>query len=774
MIRYKGYAFITIFGLSTGISVSLFIFLWVMDELSYDRFHKNADRIYRVMGNFTYSDGTIETGWGTPMKLGEALQTGIPEIEHTMRISWDQGLLLRFEEKAFYESGFYADSSLFSMFTFPLIEGDAKNPLPDNNSVAISEKLSRKYFGNEPGLGKIFRISQNKDLKVTAIFSDIPENSSLKFDFILPYSLWMKEHAAQDGWGNNNMQTFVSLKPGTSLEQANDKIKGIIKKNCSDCINEPFLFPYADLRLYSDFQNGKSSGGKIDYVMSFSLVAAIILCIACINFMNLATARSATRSREVGIRKVIGAQRSGLIIQFIGESLLLTFFALFIALAVVQVVLPFFNALVNKTIHLDFGNPLFLGGLIAILLFCGITAGAYPAFFLSSFKPTSVLKGGQAQSVLSGGKLRRILVITQFAVSAILISGSLVVYNQITYIRNKHLGFDKENIILLDQFGGALKNQEVYKNELLAHPQIKSVGLSGQNPFDVRNSTTDPIWAGKPEGANISFKVITCDQGYLPTLGIKVLQGRNFSDNYKQDSVNYLINEKAMHIMGLTTEDVIGSDLDMWNGKGKIIGLVKDFNNGNLRKEIEPLIFIYNPANTWRIFAKIEGDPASALAHAKIVQEKYDPGYPFEYDILDDKFNQQYRSEAMVGKLSSSFTVVAILISCLGLFGLAAFTAERRMKELGIRKVLGASAFGILRLLCSDFGKLVLAGLVIGSPISWYLASKYLSTYAFHTELSTGVFVAASACILLIALLTVVYQSTKAALANPVDSLRNE
>jgi putative ABC transport system permease protein len=772
LLRHKGYSFINVFGLTIGLATSIFIFLWVIDELSYDKFHKESGRIYRVMNNFTYTDGKIETGWATPMQLGETMQAEIPEIEYTLRMSWELGQLFRYEEKAFYETGYYADSTLFRIFSFPILYGDPNNPLPDISSIAISEKLAKKYMGSENPIGKVFR-SGDKDLKVTAVFADVPGNSTLRFDFILPYQVWEKERVEMQIWGNNNMQTFVRLKPEASFESANEKVNEIIEKKCTECISNPFLFPYGDLRLRTEFANGKSVGGRIDYVITFSLVAVIILLIACINFMNLATARSAIRSREVGIRKVVGAQRTGLIIQFIGESIVLSFIALVFALALVQIFLPFFNSLTSKSIYLNFKDPLLITGLSGITLMCGLMAGSYPAFFLSSFKPAAVLKG-DAHSALTGGGLRRTLVVIQFAVSVVLIVGSIIVYNQITYIQNKHLGFDKENVILLDQFEGAFKNQQAYKNELLQYPTIKSVGISGHNPFNVQNSTTDPVWPGKPAGAEISFKVLTCDQHFIPTLGMEILEGRNFSDNYKQDSINYIINERAADVMGFSREDVIGTDLEMWNGKGKIIGLVRDFNNGHLREGIEPLIFVYAPENTWRIFTKVEGNIPEALAHIKKVQEKYDPGYPFDYNFLDEEFDREYRNEEVVGKLSRSFTVVAVLISCLGLLGLASFTAERRMKELGIRKVMGASAINLVIMLCSDFTRLIVLGLLIGIPIAWYLGSQYLEAYVFHSELNVWIFVITAAVILFIALLTVVYQSARAAMTNPVDSLRSE
>ncbi|MDH5250408.1 MAG: ABC transporter permease [Cyclobacteriaceae bacterium] len=772
LLRYKGYAFINIFGLTIGLATSIFIFLWVADELRYDQFHKN-EGIYRVMSNFTYTDGTVETGYSTPLRLAEALQNEVPEIDETLRMGWPANMLFKYGDKSLNEAGYYADSTIFSIFTFPLVQGDTHNPLPNLNAVAISEKLAHKFFGNENPLGKVFKVDQQYDLMVSAVFADIPKHSTLAFDFILPFGIWERENKWAENWGNNGMQTYTSLKSGVSLESANEKINGIIKRNCKECINNPFLFPYKKLRLHSEFKNGKNAGGRIEYVIALSLVALIILVIACINFMNLATARSATRVREVGVRKAIGAQRSGLMVQFISESLLLSFIALIFALAIVQLVLPFFNELTDKSIRLDFGNPVFVSALFAITLFTGLIAGSYPAIFLSSFRPAVVLKGNTASS-FTGGGIRKALVVIQFVASTILIVGSLVVYNQIKFIRNKHLGFDKENIVVINQHEGFSKNQATFKNQLLQFPSIRSMAVTGHNPFSVDNTTTDPVWPGKPEDAMISFKVIACDHDFIPTLGMEVLAGRNFVVMNEEDTANYIINEKAMTIMGLTHDNVIGTDLDMWNGKGKIIGLIRDFNNGNMKEAIMPLIFVNLPENTWRIYIKVAGDTQDALAHIESVYHKYDPDYPFEYSFLNDEFDREYRSETLIGKLSLSFTVVAILISCLGLFGLASFTAERRMKELGVRKVLGASVLNLITMLCHDFVKLVLVALCFALPAAWYITREYLSGYVFHTELTLWVFAFPALGIVVLTLITVTYQSARVAMNNPVKALRSE
>lgn len=772
IIRYKGYSFINIFGLTVGLTSCIFIFLWVADELSYDRFHKNSDRAFRVLRNITFSDGKIFTRLSQPEPLAGVLREEVPEIEHTLRLSLNQRLLVRSGEKAFYENGFYGDSTIFKIFTFPIVQGDALNPLPDIKSVAISQRLAKKFFGNEDPVGQTLRVDQQYDFKISSVFADVPRNSELQFDYILPFEVWRKANSWSEKWANTGMQMMVSLKPGADQTVVNKKIEGIIKAHCDNCPSTAFLFPHTKVRLYSKFEDGKSVGGKIDYVVSFGMVAIVILLIACINFMNLATARAATRSREVGVRKVIGAQRTGLIIQFMGESLLLSFMALVLALGLVQLLLPYFNEMTDKSTGLHLTDPKLLIGFSVITLVTGLIAGSYPAFFLSSFKPASILK--RDSSMFHGGNLRKTLVVIQFVAAVVLIVGSMVVYNQVTFIKNTRLGFDKENIIMLDRFEGVAKNQETFKNELLQHPSIKKIGVAGHSPFNVQHNTNGFSWPGKPDGADISFKLLTCDQDFIPTLNINILEGRNFTNLNSQDTANFIINEQAMEVMGFTTQNVIGSNLEMDDKKGKIIGLVGDFNNVNLRESIAPLIFEYAPQNTWRIFVKVEGDLQDAIAYIRKTQAKYDPEYPFEYSILNDEFNKEYRTEEIVGKLSLSFTIIAILISCLGLFGLASFTAARRTKELGIRKVMGASVVNLIIMLCSDFTRLVAIGLIIGCPVAWYLAAEYLSGYAFHAELNVWIFVVTMVSVMSIAIVTVVYQSIRAAMTNPVNSLRNE
>jgi ABC-type antimicrobial peptide transport system permease subunit len=772
LLRHKSYSLINVFGLSVGLATTLFIFLWMVDELRYDQFHTDKN-IYRVLANYPYTDGSIETGWATPVLLAPTMQTELPEVAQAMHMRWPGDMLVKHGDKSLAEHGVFADAAIFSVFSFPILQGDARQPLPGEKSIAISQSLATKFFGDKDPIGQVFQVDEKYEFAVTAVFADIPKASSLTFDYVLPFDVWLKDNEWAKHWGNGSQQTFVTLKPGTDIEAFNKKVEGFVVNRCEGCLAHPFVFPYDKMHLYGEFKDGKQSGGLIDYIYTLGLVALIILAIACINFMNLATARAATRSREVGVRKVIGAQRTGLVTQFITESLLLSGVAMLLALAIVQLLLPVFNLIIGKNIHLQLNDPTLQLGVFGLTLFSGLLAGSYPALFLSAFKPAAVLKG-QVHSHLTGGGLRRSLVVVQFIASIVLIIGSLVVYRQIRFIAQQHLGFDRSNIVVLGQRGGVSKNQKSFKAELLQSPSIRQVSVAGENPFNIDSNTTDPAWPGKPTDATIAFRVISCDEDFIPTFSMAFAAGRNFHGDWNIDSVHYIVNEKAVRAMGLTPETALGSEFTMWNGKGKIIGVVKDFNNQHLRKGIDPLVFVYNPDNTWRIFVKITGDPKIALAHIAAVQHKFDPDYPFDYQFLDKGYEELYRTETMISQLALSFTVIAVVVSCLGLFGLAAFTAERRMKEMGVRKVLGASVLNLIVLLCSDFARLVTIALFVAFPAAWYLSQQYLAGYAFHAELTVWVFILPAVGVLILTLLTVGYQSARAAAANPVDSLRSE
>lgn len=773
LIKNQVYSFIKIFSLAVGLTAAIFTFLWVVDELSFDKFHANAPNIYRVMTNNTYPDGKIETYRATTALLKDAIKNEIPEVEKVALLSMETNALIRNEKNLFSEQGIYADSSLFSIFSFPLLKGNKKNPIPDNNAIVISDALATKLFGNNDPVGKSVSIDDMRPFTVTGVFADVPSNSTLQFDFVLPIGVFVKDNPWTQNWRSGGAQTIVALKTGASLENANAKIGALIKKNCTDCSTNAFLFPYTQQRLHSEFENGQSVSGRIEQVKLFSIIAAIVLIMACINFMNLATAQSASRSREIGVRKIIGARQSGLIVHFISESLLLAFISLTFALFAVHFLLPVFNSITEKSVQLDFTNPLFVAGTFVITIICGLLAGFYPAFLLSSFKPIVVLKGDVSPS-LSGG-FRKILVIVQFATSIILITGSITIYKQINFISNKNLGFEKENVIEVKRNDILGKNYAPFKNDLLQIPSVKSIGFGGSNVFTVPITTTDPVWKNKPVNSSVTFKIFRCDEGFIPTMSIEMLAGRNFSNINNRDSANYIINRKAMEIMGLTPDNVIGADLEMWNGKGKIVGLTNDFNNDNLHHGIEPLVFLYSKNIGANYFIKIDGSApvTETLAAIEKSFKKYSPNYLFEYSFLDEVFAREYRTEITMGKLSLIATAFAALICCLGLFGLVAYSTVKRTKEIGVRKVLGASVSSIMALLSKDFIMLVFVAFIIAGPIAYFIMHNWLQGFAYHTNISWWIFAVSGAAALVITILTISFQAIKAALANPVKSLRN-
>lgn len=773
LLRHKSYTFINVLGLTVGLVTSIFIFLWIIDELSFDRFHSNTNRIFKVLINNTYPDGKIETHHATPAKLKDVIVQEIPEVESAAQYSMETELLVKHETNAYIEMGIYADPTLFRILSFPIVKGSESKPLTDIKSIAISERLAEKLFKNENPIGKSLDFGQSHELIVTSVFANIPHHSTLQFDFVASFELYTKENPWTQHWKSGGTRTTVLLKSQASVGMANQKLADLIKNNCPECTTAPFLFPYAKSRLYNEFENGKNAGGRIQQIFLFGAVAILILVMACINFTNLSTARATSRSREVGIRKSIGAQKNSLVFQFISESMLLSFIGLGFALVIVQLLLPFFNEVTTKSIRLDLGSPVFITGTLGITAICGLLAGSYPAFILSRFNPVKVLKG-DTQMGLTGSTIRKSLVIVQFTTSIILVVGSIAVYKQIIFISEKNLGFDKDNIIVVDQNEGIVKSYSAIKNDLQQLTSVKGVAFGGNNIFTIPITTTDPVWANKPDNSSILFKIYRCDAELIPTLNIKIESGRNFMDG--QDASNYIINRKAVEVMGLSHENAVGSELEMWNGKGKIIGITEDFHNDNLKFGIEPMIFMYSENVGSHYFIKLGGElPLTEnLRQVESIFKKHNPDYPFEFIFLDEVFNKEYQAEAVIGKVSLSFTVIAVLISCLGLFGLASFNAERRTKELGIRKVMGASVGNLVTMLCGDFTNLVIVSLFIGFPVSWYLIREYLSGYAFHAEVNWGIYILTSIAMLLIVLLSVGYQSAKAAMSNPVDSLRNE
>lgn len=771
--KQKGFTLLNLTGLTIGLVTSMLIMLWVVDELNYDGFHKNGKQLYRVMENQTYS-GDIYTFPATPGPLAEALKAEIPEITHATRSNWQSQKQFTVGDKIIKESGFYVDPDFLTIFTFPLVAGDSKTALDDRYAIVITEALADKYFGSaQEAMGKAIRIDNKKDYTVTGVFQNIPANSTMDFGFLIPFDGYYQENEWLKEWGNNGILTYVMLDEHASAEAVNEKIRDFVKNRVEDSSVDLFLQPFSESYLYSNFENGKQAGGRIVFVRLFMIVAGFIMLIACINFMNLVTARSSQRAKEVGVRKVIGAEKRWLVGQFLAESVMLVSIATLLAILMVELLLPWFNQLTAKQIVIPFANPVFLLILLGVILLTGLLAGTYPAFFLSSFNAVKILKGTFKVGA-KGAMLRQGLVVFQFVLSMILIAATVVVYQQIHFIKNKELGVDRENLVYFPTTPHIQSQFDAYKAELLSQPGIQSVAVSNQNPLQVGSSTSRVAWDGKDPNLEILFQNIQVGHDFLETAGIQLAEGRDFSEQFATDTASLLINEEAARCMGF--DQPVGQRIKLWDEYDmQIIGVVKDFHSNNLHAPIEPLFIILAPQDTWMTLVRTKaGEAQQALASLEAMHNRFDAEYVFEYNFLDQDFDRMYRTDTLVGKMATYFAIIAILISCLGLFGLAAYTAERRVKEIGVRKVLGASTAGLVALLSGNFAKLVLIAFVIATPLTWWLMSLFLEGYAYHVKLSPGVFIITGLLTLLIAWLTVSYQSVKAALANPVDSLKTE
>ncbi len=773
LLRHKAFSFINIAGLALGMTCSILLMLWVQDEISYNRFHKNGPQLYRIMANLNW--GEIQTGQNTPQPLAEALRKEIPEITHVVQmVDGDLSVVLEANGKKNKEiKGRFLDPELFQMFSFPLVEGDPKTALASPDGLVLSQSLARKYFGNQAVLGKIINISGQGTCRVTGVMQDIPRNSSLQFDFALPLQVFVKKNDWIKSWGNFNLTTFLQLRPDADFAKVDAQIRKYMPQNHPEQKADLFLQPFSEIHLYA-YKAGQQDGGRIVYVRLFTLVAVFILLIACINFMNLATARSSKRSKEVGIRKVIGAARSLLVGQFLGEAMLTALMAVLFALALVMLLLPTFNQLTGKAIILDYSNPVFLLSLLIITVLTGLIAGSYPALFLSALEPVKVLKGSPKfgfKSLL----FRKGLVVFQFTLSLILMVGTVVIHRQINFIQNRNLGFDRENVISISLEGNLNKNIKAFKTEVLQTPGIKRVTTTSDLPLSIYNSSSDLQWPGKSEKEAASVSGVYVDYDYFQTMNVRMKEGRAFSRDFASDSDAYIVNEAAANMMGM--KKPVGQTVFFWNGKGKIVGVVQNFHSQSLHEPIKALIMLPlpKPRGEGVILVRTEpGKTKEALASLEKATRKFNPGFPFEYHFLDELFEEQYKSEITIGKLINYFAGLAIFISCLGLFGLALFTAEQRTKEIGIRKVLGASVANIVALLSKDFLKLVLLANVIAWPIAWWAMHNWLQNYAYKAELGWWIFVLAGLATLLIALFTVSLQAVRSAVANPVTSLRSE
>ncbi|NOR13820.1 MAG: FtsX-like permease family protein [Candidatus Aminicenantes bacterium] len=778
--NHKGYSFINITGLAIGIACCILILLWVNEELSYDRFHKNTDLLYRVNA-INETTEQIYDQWQMPAPLSPALKEEIPEIQFSTRyLKLGGEWLVRYGDKNFMESAFsLVDPDLFQMFTFPAVEGNLNNALSDPHSVVITQKIADKYFPDEDPIGKILHVEGTLDFAVQAVIKNMPHNSHLQCDFFIPFILlgeMATEYDVMEDWNIQNNETFVLLQKKSTAQDVDQKISHFLDKHLEKQRLVLYLQPLRKIHLFSTNIRGPITPGKgdITYVYVFSLIAVFILITACINFMNLTTARSTTRAKEVGLRKVIGAYRSKIIQQFFGESLLMSFISLGLAIVLVELLLPAFTSISGVQLSLSYGrNIKMLLAIVAIAFFTGILAGSYPALYLSSFQPVKVMKGIFFLGS-QGASFRKILVIVQFSISILLIICTIIISDQIVFMKTKKLGFEKEHIVIMRIRGGFRQNYESAKNEMLMSPEILAVTQTSVAPTkgaSYSGPATD--WVGKKPEENIPWYLIAVGYDYLETLNIEMAQGRFFSKEFAIDESSVVVNETAANIVG--GKSPLGRQFTFWGKKFRIMGVVKDYHFSPMQFTLKPLILAYMPEDFRYFVIKIDPERISdAIASMEYAWKNFSPDYPFEYRFLDEEYDAMYRTEQRVGTIFKSFALLAIIISCLGLFGLASFLAERRTKEIGIRKALGASISEIVLLLSKEFTKWVVVANLIAWPIAYFAMHQWLQGFAHRISIGMGPFVMAALLAVFIALLTVIYQAAKAALTDPAKALRYE
>lgn len=770
--RYKSTFFINIIGLSCGLACVLLIFLWINDELGFDKYHANDQRLYQVMINSKTEKG-IETSKNTPHNLLELVLTEMPEVEYAVIATPDLFLpafTLSGDNKKVQGLGKYAGKDFFKIFSYHLIEGNVSNVLSNKNGIVLSQSQAKTLFGSTDNvIGKTVGykvIGVERQCIVTGVFKDVPVNSSEHFDFVLSFDDLKDIMQLGPTWGSEPFCTYLTIKNGTNIDRFNDKLTKYTRGKSKDNSKSFFLKRFSDNYLYSKYENGREAGGRIDYVRLFGLIALFILIISCVNFMNLSTAKAASRVKEIGIKKAIGAERRTLILQYLGESVLIVALSLIVALVIVFLLLPQFNELTQKSIHFHFSKEFCLI-LIGVVLFTGLLAGSYPALYLSGFKPALVLKG-RFNNPVAEKITRKGLVVFQFGLSIIFIVSVIVVYKQIGYIENKNLGLDKNNVVY---FESDPRVSEAYLNEAQKLSSVESASSMLGHLVDGLYVANGRIaWNGRIIPAT-SFGV---NYGMIETLGMKIKEGRSFSKSFRSKNSQIILNEAAVEAMGL--KNPVGTIIkgDAYNTE--IVGVVKNFHFQSLHEKIEPMKFylLTNEGKATIVVKIMPGKEREALNNLESLYKKFNPGGIFNYKFLDRDYEALYTSERLVSILSRYFAGLAILISCLGLFGLAAFTAEMRIKEIGIRKVLGSSVFGIVRLLSGEFVKMILIAICVALPLSYLVTKNWLDNFAYHINLQWWYFAGAGFITIIIALLTVSYQSVKAALVNPAESLRAE
>lgn len=777
--RFKSTFFINLIGLSTGLASALLIYLWVNDELSVDKFHDKDDRLYQVMTNVP-ENGGWNTVVDTPGPLAQALVEEMAEVEYVASVAppnWRgfDRFILTVGQQDIKATGEFAGKDYFHIFSYGLLQGEAGKVLTDKHSIVISDELAMKLFDTTRGVvGKTIQLNHEQEYLVSGVFTKTSATSSVRFDFVLPFEAYLEIASQYKSWQDFGPHTYVVLREGTDLNAFNAKIQHFlqIKQNGDNTAPQLLATRYSDNYLHGNFDNGVQSGGRITYVKLFAVIGLFILIIACINFMNLSTAKATVRLKEIGVKKTMGADRKQLVAQFIGESILMTLLSLLVAIILVVIVLPPFNLITGKALSFSLSPQLF-AVLACITFFTGLVAGSYPAFYLSGFNPVAVLKG-KLKSSTGEVWVRKGLVASQFTLSIVLIVSVLVVYKQIEFVQNTNLGYDKSNVIYFDVEGRVKGNAETFLSEIKRINGIRHATSTTSN-MTGHSWSVGLDWEGKTTDDRVRTELMAVNPDFLETLDLEVKEGRFFSRDFVNDTLKVVINETTAKIMGF--DNAIGKRIKGLGGL-EIIGVVKDFHFESLHEKVKPQLFVLHRkqfAQPNLIMARIEaGKEKETLEHLQAFYKAYNPGFPIDYTFLDDEYQALYTSEQRVSTLSKYFAGLAILISCLGLFGLAAFTAQRRVKEIGIRKILGSSDFGIVRMLSGDFARTIVMAILIALPLSYFITRKWLAGFAYRVDLEWWFFAGSGLMALLIALFTVALQTVKASRINPTECLKQE
>lgn len=777
--KTKGYSFLNISGLAVGITAAALIFLWVESVVTRNDHFPNKKDIYIVKSKQKY-DGMTYVFEATPGLLSPAIKEQIAGIKHSARMDWGGPLLFSVDEKNLYQDGFHADPDILDILSIEFIEGSPTTALSQPNNIVLSQEGANRLFGSSPAYGKTVRINNDETYIVSGVVKDFPDNSSFRFSWLIPYDKYQQGKDWLHSWGNNSLRTLVQLEANADLNKVNDQLMDFVSRETDGQVtfSQNFLYPMSRWNLYNRFdRNGHERDGFIKNVRLFSTIAWIVLLIACINYMNLATARSESRAKEVGIRKVVGSSRRTLILQFIGESIMYTFLSVLVAIGLTYIFIGPFSELINRPLSVDLFTYPHIGFLLAIVLICGLVAGSYPAFYLSSFDPLITIKGGKHKAG-STGFIRRGLVILQYTASIILIICTIVIYQQIQFGKNRDIGFDRSQVLTTSLRGDMLKHIDVIKEQLKATGHVEESGISDMNILNIGSNSSGFDWEGKGENSNILIGILLADEDLIPTLSMSFYSGRNFRPHFVGDSTSVLINESFAKLMQDDGE-VTGNFLKWDNTSYEIIGVVDNFMYNDVYSSPDPMVFFpfgsFDSNNgVLNIRTKAHTDMAQTVREIENVIKANNPGYPFEYSFLDQSFNQMFQSELFIQKLASIFAFLSIIISCLGLFALAAFSAEQRTKEIGIRKVLGASITSLIHLLNKEF--LILVGLscLIAFPISGWLMHNWLIGYEYHIHISWLVFILVGIIAVFIALLTISSQALRISIANPTKTLRDE